>query len=68
MRITADERRALVGSIEQVRDDIAGLAAHGVDEVFVDLNFDPAVASPDADPAASMAYAREVIHGLAPRS
>jgi probable F420-dependent oxidoreductase len=66
VRITGDERRALVGSVEQVREDISGLAAHGVDEVFVDLNFDPAVASPDADPDASMAYAREVLNGLAP--
>jgi probable F420-dependent oxidoreductase len=65
VRITTDERRPLVGSVDQVRDDIAGLAEHGVDEVFIDLNFDPTVGSPDADPTVSMTYAREVLHGLA---
>ncbi|HEY6533772.1 MAG TPA: TIGR03619 family F420-dependent LLM class oxidoreductase [Acidimicrobiales bacterium] len=66
VKVTTGERQPLVGSLDDVRGDIAELGDAGVDEVFVDLNFDPAVGSPDADPVASMAYAREVLTGLAP--
>jgi probable F420-dependent oxidoreductase len=66
VRITDAERRPLVGSLDDVRADIDELGAAGVDEVFIDLNFDPAIGSPDADPAISMAYATQVLTGLAP--
>lgn len=61
-----DERRPLTGSIEEIRGDVAELAAQGVTEFFVDLNFDPEIGSPDADPQASMRRAREALEGFAP--
>ena len=42
------------------------LAGTGLTEIFVDLNFDPEVGSPDADPAASMERAEAVLTALAP--
>lgn len=62
----APERRPLTGSVEQVHDDLARLAAEGVTEVFLDLNFDPAVGSPNTDPAASMERAETVLAAFAP--
>jgi probable F420-dependent oxidoreductase len=44
-------RATLNGSLDQIRDDLALYASAGVDEVFLDLNFDSArVGNPDADP------------------
>ncbi len=60
------DRAPLIGSAQQIRSDIADLEAQGVDEVFVDLNFDPTIGAPDADPAASLARAHEVLERLAP--
>jgi hypothetical protein len=37
-----------------------------VTEVFYDLNWDPLIGSPDADPAASAARADEILDALAP--
>ncbi|HEY0638284.1 MAG TPA: TIGR03619 family F420-dependent LLM class oxidoreductase [Pseudonocardiaceae bacterium] len=59
-------REPLTGSVAQVRSDLAALAAQGVTEVFVDLNFDPEVGSPDADPVESLRRADEALEGLAP--
>ncbi|GLW66353.1 LLM class F420-dependent oxidoreductase [Actinomadura rubrobrunea] len=61
-------RRPLTGSLEEVRADFADLAEQGVTELFVDLNFDPALTGPDADPARSMAVAREALEAFAPQS
>ncbi len=60
------ERGPLTGTIDEIRSDLADLASKGVTETFLDLNFDPTVGSPDADPEASMALARRVIAELAP--
>ena len=62
----ADQRRPLTGSFEEIRADLAELADQGVTEVFVDLNFDREIGSPDADPDASMRRAHEVLDALAP--
>jgi len=59
-------RRPLTGSAEAVRDDLGALAAQGVTEVFLDLNFVPRVGSPDADPQASREHAEEVLETFAP--
>jgi probable F420-dependent oxidoreductase len=49
------DRRPLTGSVDQIRDDLATYAAYGVDEVFLDLNFDSErVGNPSADPAVGM--------------
>ncbi|HEX4729414.1 MAG TPA: TIGR03619 family F420-dependent LLM class oxidoreductase [Jatrophihabitans sp.] len=62
------DRRPLHGTAEQIRQDLAALAEQGVGEVFLDLNFDPRVGSPDADPAASLEYAEKVLIEFAPIS
>lgn len=56
------ERRPLHGTLDQLRDDLARYAAAGVDEVFLDLNFDSArVGRPDADPQEAMDLAAQVL-------
>lgn len=62
----ATERRPLTGSLDEIRADFDTLRAQGVTEVFIDLNFDPEIGSPDADPDASMRRAEEVLVALAP--
>jgi probable F420-dependent oxidoreductase len=67
VRVRADgERRPLTGTLDQIRSDFDDLEGQGVSEVFVDLNFDPEVGSPDADPAVSMRRADEALAALAP--
>lgn len=61
-----ERTRPLTGPLDQVRADLDGLAEQGITEVFVDLNFDRSIGDPAADPAASMARAREVLAALAP--
>lgn len=60
------ERRRLTGSLEEIRGDLAFLREQGVGEVFIDLNFDPEIGSPDADPAESLRRAEEVLVALKP--
>jgi probable F420-dependent oxidoreductase len=59
-------RRPLSGSYPQIRGDLERLAGAGVSEVFVDLNWDPRMGSPDADAAAGLALAEETLQRLAP--
>lgn len=59
------ERAMLTGSVEQIREDLDRLAGAGLTETFLDLNFDPEVGSPDADPQASMDRARELLEAFA---
>jgi probable F420-dependent oxidoreductase len=60
------DRRPLSGSVEQVRGDLEELRAQGVTEVFLDLNWDPEVGSPDADPATAVGRAEDVLEAFAP--
>lgn len=62
---TADGE-ALTGSYEKIRRDVEALADKGVTEVFHDLNFDPEIGNPDADPRESMRRAEEALDALAP--
>ncbi|MCU1390688.1 MAG: putative F420-dependent oxidoreductase, Rv2161c family [Ilumatobacteraceae bacterium] len=66
VKLSTEQRSPLVGTFEQIRADLADLAARGVTEVFVDLNFDSTIGSPDADPEESMRRAREILSELAP--
>ncbi|WP_433461397.1 TIGR03619 family F420-dependent LLM class oxidoreductase [Spirillospora sp. CA-128828] len=59
-------RRPLTGSYEEIRGDFEAIAAQGVTELFADLNFDPQVTGPDADPRASLDRALEALDALAP--
>jgi probable F420-dependent oxidoreductase len=56
----------LTGSLDEVRADLPMLAAQGITETFVDLNFDPTVGNPDVAPETAMRRAREVLEALAP--
>ena len=52
------DRRPLTGTLEQLHDDLGTYASLGVDEVFLDLNFDSEqVGNPTADPALALAIA-----------
>ena len=56
------ERATLEGSLEQIREDLAAYAAAGVDEVFLDLNFDSdRVGNPGADPGVGMELAAQLM-------
>jgi len=64
--VSDGQRVLLSGSYEQIREDVAWLGSCGVTEVFYDLNWDPLVGAPDADPAGAAARAEEILEGLAP--
>lgn len=67
-RPAAADRRPLQGNVDQIREDFEQLAAKGVTELFIDLNFDPEVGSPDADPVESMRRAEHLLSVFAPES
>lgn len=62
----ADGDPAMTGTVDKLRADLAAYADAGTSEVFLDLNFDEQIGSPDADPARSMAVAHEVLEAFAP--
>jgi probable F420-dependent oxidoreductase len=66
VKVRQDERGPLTGSLDDIRADLGDLAAKGVTETFVDLNFDPEIGSPSADPDVSVRRAHEVLEALAP--
>ena len=66
VKVRNGERSPLVGSLDDIRSDLVDLAAKGITETFVALNFDPQVGSPAADAGASMSRAEEVLEALAP--
>jgi probable F420-dependent oxidoreductase len=66
VKVRDSERGPLIGSIDEIRADLADLATKGVTETFLDLNFDPEIGSPDADPGESMRRAMDVLTSLAP--
>ncbi|MFC1430196.1 TIGR03619 family F420-dependent LLM class oxidoreductase [Streptacidiphilus sp. N1-3] len=59
-------RQRLSGSYAQIREDAAWLGEQGVTELFYDLNWDPLIGHPEADPRTAALRAEEVLHGLAP--
>jgi alkanesulfonate monooxygenase SsuD/methylene tetrahydromethanopterin reductase-like flavin-dependent oxidoreductase (luciferase family) len=61
------ERAPLQGTVDEIRDDLALLAAAGVTEVFLDLNWDPDTVSDDIDAAGALDHAERVLTALAPR-
>lgn len=60
------ERLRLSGSYSQIREDAAWLGEQGVTELFYDLNWDPKIGTPDADPAEAVRRAEEILEALAP--
>ncbi|MGH8959823.1 MAG: TIGR03619 family F420-dependent LLM class oxidoreductase [Jatrophihabitantaceae bacterium] len=61
------DRKPLSGSADQIRADFDRLAAQGVTEAFIDLNFDAEHVGMDVDPAASLDYAQSLLTEFAPR-
>jgi len=62
-----DEEQQFTGTIDKIRRDFADYAAGGATELFVDLNFDEEIGSPQADPVQSMRRAHEALEAFAPR-
>jgi hypothetical protein len=58
----------LTGPVDRIRSGLEQYAAAGATEVFVDLNFDELIGTPDADPARSMDVARQLLEEFAPAS
>jgi probable F420-dependent oxidoreductase len=56
----------MTGTVGKVRADLAAYESAGVDQVFLDLNFDERIGNPQADPAASMSAARHTLEMFAP--
>jgi len=56
----------LSGTYDDIRADAAWLAEQGVTELYYDLNWDPRIGNPTADPAAATARATEIAEALAP--
>jgi alkanesulfonate monooxygenase SsuD/methylene tetrahydromethanopterin reductase-like flavin-dependent oxidoreductase (luciferase family) len=61
-------RRLLTGGKDQIREDSAWLAGQGVTEVFYDLNWDPLIGAPDANPGQAADRAAVILDALAPGS
>jgi probable F420-dependent oxidoreductase len=67
VRETAEaEEAALTGPLERIREGLAAYEAAGATEVFLDLNFDEQIGTPDADPARSMELAHKILEEFAP--
>lgn len=62
---TGDARIPLQGSASQIRDDLEGLEAHGITEVFLDLNWDDTTVGA-RDESAALANAERVLDRLSP--
>jgi probable F420-dependent oxidoreductase len=60
------QRMRLSGSFDQIRADTEWLGEQGVTEVFYDLNWDPRIGAPDADPVTAQARATGIMEALAP--
>jgi alkanesulfonate monooxygenase SsuD/methylene tetrahydromethanopterin reductase-like flavin-dependent oxidoreductase (luciferase family) len=63
-----DEDRPLSGTVDKIKRDFAAYADAGATELFVDLNFDEEIGTPQADPTVSMRRAREALEAFAPGS
>jgi probable F420-dependent oxidoreductase len=61
-----DADTPLTGTVEKIKQDIAAYGDAGATELFVDLNFDEQIGSPDADPAESMRRAHAALEAFAP--
>ncbi len=66
VKVRSDTRAPLTGTLPEIQEDLGALADAGMTEAFIDLNFDPLVGDPRADPEASLRHARTVLEALAP--
>jgi probable F420-dependent oxidoreductase len=63
---TRDDSKPLSGDFTQIRGGAQAYEEAGVTELFYDLNWDPSIGGPDADPRRAGERAEEIITGLAP--
>jgi probable F420-dependent oxidoreductase len=61
-----DEAVPLSGDWAQIKANAESYAEAGVTELFYDLNWDPLIGSPDADPRVAGERAEEILTALAP--
>ena len=66
VRVDGPPDRLLSGPYDKIREDAAWLAGQGITELFYDPNYDRAIGSPDADPAAGLDRALGILHALRP--
>jgi probable F420-dependent oxidoreductase len=66
LRVDRPADRLLSGPYDKIREDAGWLAEQGVTELFYDLNYDRAIGSPEADPAAGVDRALKIMHALRP--
>ena len=67
VRVRADdEEQPLSGTVDKIKRDFDAYETAGATELFVDLNFDEQIGSPQADPAESMRRAHEALEAFAP--
>ncbi len=59
-------RVPLTGSFDEIRRDLDGLREQGATEVFLDMNYDPEIASAGTDPAEALRRGETVLERLAP--
>ena len=59
-------RDGITRTLDEIRADMDELAGKGFTELFIDLNFDPEIGSPDADATTSLRRADEVLDAFAP--
>jgi probable F420-dependent oxidoreductase len=64
--LAEEGRRPLWGSLDQIRGDVDRYRQAGLDQLFFELNFDPAIVAPDVDPKASMGTALRLLEELGP--
>ncbi len=60
------DRLPLTGSFDELRKDLDTIREQGVTEVFLDMNYDPEIGSPDADPDQALHRAETALDALAP--
>jgi len=63
-----DDDRPLSGDWQQIRGGAQLYAEAGATELFYDLNWDPLIGSPDADPVRAGERAEEILTALAPEA
>ncbi|MGH2929397.1 MAG: TIGR03619 family F420-dependent LLM class oxidoreductase, partial [Solirubrobacteraceae bacterium] len=64
VKVRSTTRAPLTGTLAEVREDLRTLAATGMTEAFVDLNFDPLVGAPDADPRSALRHFLIVLEAM----
>lgn len=65
--VDTDDDPTMTGTVDKIRADLEAYADAGTNEVFLDLNFDEQIGSPDADPARSMEVAQRVLETFVPQ-